>query len=247
MTEPIVSWYEGDNSESSEITDVVQYGTVDADSPSDQKKIFIWNNRNGNEDVSKMEEVTFTTRDRNGGTGDVVGNIVEAVRDSWFQVKVDSLAEYSFTPVGKGDGTTNPSGLKEIGTTGSTTNPNAATASEWATGVSYVEDDYVKPTTHNDFIYRVNVAGTTGSTEPTWSVVEGNTVTDGTVEYIAVKIEREPAAQELLGLKNSVLADGSNAEDGGGNFAELTVYAEVPITASAGKNLLMQRISYRYV
>lgn len=247
MTQPIVSWYEGDNQTASEIKGVVQYGTVDADSDSDEKTLYIWNNRNGKEDVSKMEEVTFTTRDRNGGTGDVVGNIVEAVRDSWFQVRVDSLAEYSFTPVGKGDGTSNPSGIKEIGTTGKTTNPEAAGASTWAASVTYVKGEYVKPTSANGLIYKVTVAGTTDATEPTWSATAGNVVTDGTVEYSAVKIEREPAAQELLGLKNSVLADGSNAEEAGGNFAKLTVYAEVPITASAGRNLLTQRASFRYV
>src|SRR5690625_4975709 len=108
MTQPIVSWYESTNDVSNEITDLVQYGTVDADTDSAQKTFYIWNNRNGSEDVSKMEEVTFTTRDRLGGTGDTTGNIVEAVRDNWFQVRVDSLDETTFTPVGRGgEGTEN--------------------------------------------------------------------------------------------------------------------------------------------
>lgn len=246
MAQPIVSWYEEENKKDKEIKGVVDYGTVDADTDSPQKIFYIWNNRNGDTDVSKMEEVTFTTRDRQGGTGDTPGNIVEAVRDNWFQVKVDSLNETGFTPVGKG-GLENPSGVKEVGTNGSTTNPNAASASVWATGVDYVEGDYVKPTVDNEYMYKVTTGGTTGGVEPSWSVTEGNAVSDGTVEYVAVKIKKKPATQEILGLANSVLEDGSNADEAGGNFIRITVYAEVPIDASAGRNELVQRISYRYV
>ena len=240
MTNPIVSWYEADNKKASEVKDTVNFGTVDADSDSNQKVFYIWNNRNGATDVSKMEEVTYTTRDRDGGVGDTPGNIVEAVRDNWFQVRVDSLNELSFTAVGK-------DGVKQVGTNGSTTNPNSTTASTWATGVAYNVNDYVKPTVANQFMYKVTKAGTTGGTEPSWSTTEGNVVTDGTVEYTAIRITKTPAVQEILGLANSVLDDGSNATDAGGNFIKITVYAEVPVTASAGKNLLQQRISYRYV
>lgn len=238
--EPIIFWYEGDNRVENEIKGVVNFGTVDADSDSNQKVFYIWNNRNGNTDVSKMEEVTYTTRDRKGGTGDTPGNIVEAVRDNWFHVRVDSLNETGFTAVGKDK-------VKEVGTNGSTINPNAATASTWASGVAYETDDYVKPTNENQFIYKVTKAGTTGGTEPVWSTTEGNVVTDGTVEYTTIGISKKPATQEILGLANSVKNDGSDAINAGGNFIRLTVYAEVPVTASAGKNLLQQRISYRYV
>src|SRR5690625_3590802 len=98
MTQPIISWYESTNAVANEVKNLVQFGTVDADSDSGQKVFYIWNNRNGDKDVSKMEEVTFTTRDRLGGTGDTPGNEVEAVRDNWFQVRVDTLNETSFTP-----------------------------------------------------------------------------------------------------------------------------------------------------
>lgn len=246
--EPVISWYEGTNAMSSEVKSTVNYGTVDADTDSGQKTFFIWNNRNENEDVSKMEEVTFTTRDRLGGTGDTPGNEVEAVRDNWFQVRVDSLDESSFTPVGKGgSSSTNTTGVKEVGTTGSTKNPKEASAATWAAGVLYSEGDYVKPISGNDFIYKVTSGGTTGGSEPSWSTTEGSVVTDGSVEYTSVKIRVTPGTQEILGLANSVQADGSNAEDSGGNFAKITVYAEVPVNASAGKQLLVQRISYRYV
>lgn len=226
---PQISWYEGENKESSEVS-YANFGTVDADDDSIAKTYFIWNNRNGDENLSKMEEVTYTTRDRLGGTEGA-----EAVRDNWFQVKVDSLNEEEFTAVGK-------DGVKEVGTNGSTINPNAATASEWATGVQYEEGDYIKPTSDNEYFYRVTVGGTTGGNEPAWTTTEGNVITDGTVEYTAIKISKTPAAQEILGLANNVEADGSNADDAGGNFIKITVYAEVPIQASAGKNLLMQRV-----
>lgn len=244
MTQPIVSWYEGNNSMDSEIVDLVQFGTVDADTDSPQKTFYIWNNRNGSEDVSKMEEVTFTTRDRLGGTGDTSGNIVEAVRDNWFQVRVDSLEETGFTPVGKGgEGTANPSGVKEVGTNGTTIDPNAEHATEWQPSVSVTEGEYFKPTSSNEYIYRATKSGTTGADEPVWALNEGGIVTDGTVEYVATEINKTPGAQEILGVQNSVSGDGSDASQAGGNFVKITVFAQVPITASAGRNQLVQRVN----
>ncbi|MEC1179198.1 hypothetical protein P9B03_11945 [Metasolibacillus meyeri] len=241
---PIVSWYEGTNEKVSEVKSTVNYGTVDADSQSDTKVFYIWNNRGESEDASKMEEVVFTTRDRNGGDGSGVGNIVEAVRDNWFQVRVDSLNETAFVPVGKGGvGTQNPNGTKDLGTTGTTTNVNAATAQVWSASQPLALNTYVQPTNANGFIYKVTKAGTTDVTEPSsWVTVEGNPVFDGTVEYVAIRIEVTPNAREILGFANQTLADGSNADLAGGNFVKISVFADVPIDASAGKNLLVQRV-----
>lgn len=245
---PIVSWYEATNELTSEIKTVVDYKTVDADSQSGTKVFYIWNNRAGSEDCSKMEEVTFTTRDRMGGTGGTTGNIVEAVRDNWFNVRVDSLNESTFTPVGKGGvGTANPLGTKDLGTNGTTTNKNASTALVWSANTPLSLGAYVQPTVANGFIYKVEKAGTTDGTEPTWITTEANTVFDGTTEYTSIMIDKKPQAKEILGLANITLADGTNANLAGGNFVQVSVYADVPITASAGKNLLMQRVSYRYV
>lgn len=243
MGQPIVSWYEFENKKENEIVESVNHGTVDADSDSQEKVFYIWNNRNGDEDVSKMEEVTYTTRDRLGGVGDTTGNIVEAVRDNWFQVRVDSLDETAVTPVGKGEVPSNPSGVKALGTEGSTTNPNASEAVIWEASTAYEEGAYIKPTVDNEFIYRVTDAGTSGSAEPIWSQTDGNIVGDGTIEYVAIPIERKPAAQEILGVANNVDEDGSNAENAGGNFVKITVYAEVPISASAGRNLFQHRVN----
>ena len=240
---PIVSWYKTTNDTANEVTETVNYGTVDADSASPQFTFFIWNNRGGTEDCSKMEEVVFTTRDRNGGTGDTTGAIVEAVRDNWFQVRVDSLHESSFTPVGRGGvGTANPSGTKALGTTGTTTNVKASTATTWSAGASYVKDTYIQPTVPNGYLYKVITAGMTDATEPQWNTVEGNNMIDGTVEYEVILIVQTPASQEILGFANETLPNGSNANLAGGNFCQVTVYAEVPISASAGKNLLVQRV-----
>ncbi|WP_341302235.1 hypothetical protein MHB44_07675 [Lysinibacillus sp. FSL H8-0500] len=244
---PMVSWYEGTNEKSKEVKSTVNFGTVDADSSSSTKVFYIWNNRGGTNDCSKMEEVVFTTRDRNGGMGDTVGNIVEAVRDNWFHVRVDSLNESDFTPIGKGGIPDNPTGVKPLGTNGTTTNMNAATASVWTASSPLTLGVYVQPTGPNGFIYKVTKAGTTDGTQPGWITVEGNPVVDGTVEYISVKIEKIPATQEILGLANATKDDGTNANLAGGNFVQVSVYAEVPITASAGKNQLVQRVSYRYV
>ncbi len=243
---PIVSWYEGTNEKTSEVVSTVNYGTVDADSVSPTKVFYIWNNRAGSDDCSKMEEVTFTTRDRMGGLGD--SPVVEAVRDNWFNVRVDSLSELSFLPVGKGGvGTLNSSGVKALGTNGTTTNKNASTAIVWSASTPLTLGAYVQPTTANGFIYQVVTAGITDGTEPSWVTVESNSVIDGTVEFISIKIEKSPSTMEILGYANDTLANGSNANLAGGNFVQVSVYADVPITASAGKNLLVQRVSYRYV
>lgn len=245
---PIVSWYEGSQDVSNQVVSTVNYGTIDADSASPVKQFNIWNNRGGTEDCPKMEEVVFTTRDRAGGLGDTIGNEVEAVRDSWFFVRVDSMGETGFTPVGKGGvGTLNPSGTHPLGTTGMSVNINKSTAIAFTANTPLSIGTYVKPTVENGFIYKVNVAGLTDSAEPTWITSESSTFTNGTVEFQVVKVEKTPSTQEILGLANKTLPNGTNVAVAGGNFATVSVYAEVPVTAKAGKNLLVQRVSYRYV
>ncbi len=243
---PIVSWYEGTNETSKEVTGVVNYGVVDADSASPVKTFYIWNNRDGKEDSSKMEEVVFTTRDRQGGTGDTPGSVVEAVRDNWFQTRCDSLNETDFIPVGKG-GVENESGVHALGTLGSTYHVDAKTAVAWAAQTVVSLNTAIAPATDNGFIYIVTKAGTTSTTEPTWLTEEGAVIMDGNVEFTAVEKIKTPGTQEILGLKNNVAANGSNADDAAGNFVKISVFAEVPITASAGKNELLKRVSYRYV
>lgn len=244
---PVVSWYEGSQDETAKVVSTINFGTVDADSASAIKQFNIWNNREGLVDLPKMEEVVFTTRDRQGGLGDTVGNIVEAVRDNWFNGRCDSMGATAWTPVGKGDPILNPTGTLPLGTTGTTKNVNASTALTWVASTPLSVGVYVQPTTPNGFIYKVVKAGVTNSSQPAWVTSESATFVDGTVEYQTILINKTPKTQEILGLAHKTNSAGSNASDAGGNFATLSVYAEVPITASAGRNLLLQRVSYRYV
>lgn len=250
MTQPIPSWYEGTNATASQVAPgtVVRYGQVDADTMSTNREFYFWNNRDGNVDVSKMEDVTITTRDRNGGLGDTVGSIVEAVRDNWMEIRCDTNGSSSFTPVGKGGvGTVNPTGVLPLGTNGSTTNINASTAVAWGAGQTYSLDAYYKPTVDNGFIYRVISAGITGTSEPTWLTTQGLIVEDGGVRYVAVAINTTPQANEILGLANNTLPDGSNASEAGGNFVKLTTRINVPFDASSGLNEGTIRVSWKYV
>lgn len=246
--QPIPTWYEGSNATTSEVKSVVSFGQVNSDEISPTKEIYFWNNRAGTEDVAKMEDVTFTVRDRTGGLGDTVGNIVEAVRDNWFEVRVDTLTESNFTPVGKGGtGSLNPSGVHKLGTTGTTVNINADSAVTWTANAPVQLDNYIKPVVSNGFIYKVVQSGTTDGTEPVWNATENTFTSDGTARYIAVLIAKTPEANEILGLANNTLADGSNADLAGGNFVKLTTRVNIPLSANSGLNPASYRASWKFV
>lgn len=69
-------------------------GTVDAGSVSQDFTFLIWNNKGGTTAVSNMNNCTITTKDKNGGdTG-------ELVTGKWIEVRVDSMKETSFVPIG---------------------------------------------------------------------------------------------------------------------------------------------------
>jgi hypothetical protein len=46
---------------------------------------------------------------------------------------------------------------------------------------------YIRPTTPNGFIYRVTISSSATGAEPTWPLVEGNTVTSGGVTFAATR------------------------------------------------------------
>lgn len=60
-----------------------------------------------------------------------------------------------------------------------------ASPAAWAASTAYAVGDTVQPTTANGYYYRATVAGTTGTTEPTWPT-SADTVSDGGVtwEYV---------------------------------------------------------------
>ena len=53
----------------------------------------------------------------------------------------------------------------------------------WTSGTAYYVGDLIKPTTYNTKTYLVTTAGTTASTEPSWSSTEGATVSSGTCVF----------------------------------------------------------------
>jgi hypothetical protein len=56
-------------------------------------------------------------------------------------------------------------------------------APAWEADTAYILDDDVTPVIVNGFRYVCTSAGTTGSVEPTWPMIIGNTVNDGGVEW----------------------------------------------------------------
>ena len=58
----------------------------------------------------------------------------------------------------------------------------------WAASTSYSVGDAVVPTTANGYWYECTTAGTSDSTEPTWSTTPGDTITDGSVVWTCRKI-----------------------------------------------------------
>lgn len=53
----------------------------------------------------------------------------------------------------------------------------------WVASTAYTVGQFVKPTTENRHSYKCTSAGTTASSEPTWSTTNGATQTDGTVTW----------------------------------------------------------------
>lgn len=248
MKNPEITWYLEENIEAAKITSVVDLGRVDADTTSEIKQLIIWNNRGGTEDASNAEELTITARDSDGGLGDSPSNFQQSIVEDWNQVRVDSLGESSFTPIGKGGvGKANPSGVKLLGTNGSTKNIDFDSAVAWSAEATLSLGDFIKPTTDNGFFFEVVQAGVTGATEPSYLLTEGLRTESGSTQLKAIRKEVSAPSNMLLGMKNNTLADGSNATDAGGNFAVFSHRIEVPITASSGKQSNLLKASYKFV
>lgn len=249
ISSPAVTWYNVDkvnpvNSNTVKIAQPYDFGVVDAGytpTANDYYSFLIWNNRAEKvEKAPQMEEVSIGIKDVDGGNGSTLGKEVWAINEStkWFWAKIDSLGETDSAFAQIGANLTKP-----IGTTASTTHPDESKATVWVTSKAYAVGDYAKPATANGFIYKAVKAGTSGATAPTWSVVEGETKTDGTVDWISVKLVNKPSANNIiLGVPN----DGTLA-NAGGNFAKVTLKIEAPLNARSGRQDLKLRTSYRYV
>lgn len=76
-------------------------------------------------------------------------------------------------------------------TLGSKTNTVTAAdswATTWAASTAYTVGDVVRPTTGNGHLYRCVVAGTSGTTEPTWPTAGGQTVVDSGATWAEVGV-----------------------------------------------------------
>lgn len=80
MAAPIVTWWDPSaNSGSGAPTSTWNCGTVDADSFSSEKELWIWNNKGGATEVSDMTNVFVTTKDTNGLDSGPVADKSQAV------------------------------------------------------------------------------------------------------------------------------------------------------------------------
>ncbi|MFF3150986.1 hypothetical protein ACFVRU_57200, partial [Streptomyces sp. NPDC057927] len=229
---PVVEWYNVDkvnaaNTNTMVVSQPYDFGIIDAGytpTPADYYSFLVWNNRNNTTDnAPQMEEVTIGVKDSTGGNGNASGQEVWAINgvNKWFYAKVESLGETDAKFAQIGADLTKP-----IGTTGSTTNPLSKSATTWITGTTYVVGKVVKPVTDNGYIYKVVTAGKTGTSEPTWTKVEGGKVTDGTVEYETILKVKKPTGNNIIlgGTNSSDPKTNANwATESAGNFARVTL------------------------
>ncbi len=102
-------------------------------------------------------------------SGAVTGEAVSVLADRYYQL---------------GATVANPSGVRNVTsiTVAAGTITNAAVSTAYSLGA------IVKPVTTPLYAYQCTVAGTSGTTAPTWPTVVGTTVTDGTATWICIGI-----------------------------------------------------------
>jgi hypothetical protein len=72
------------------------------------------------------------------------------------------------------------------------------------------------PAVHNGRMYKCTTAGTTGGTEPTWPVVDGGTVVDGTVTWTEMRADFDSMSADLIATEVS-----------GGSYARASIAASL--------------------
>jgi hypothetical protein len=74
----------------------------------------------------------------------------------------------------------------------------AASWDAWTASTSYSYADIVRPTTVNGWYYVCVQPGTTGSTEPTWPIIEGELIYDGTVTWEAQQLTVDRLSEDWI-------------------------------------------------
>ena len=107
----------------------------------------------------------------NDGPGVWTRNTVFQVDDVRTEVAAGGTYQYKVITGGK-SGQTEPSWDTLVGHT------TEDFADNWAASTPYILDDVITPTTPNGYQYKVTSAGTSSLSEPSWSVIVGETTTD---------------------------------------------------------------------
>ena len=89
----------------------------------------------------------------------------------------------------------------------------------WQANTAYNKGDIVRPTTANDCIYKCIVAGTSGSSEPSWPTTPLEQVADNAVTWLCLKkhTEDDVLLAAMNHIKNNATAM-SVCEDNPGNY-----------------------------
>ena len=98
----------------------------------------------------------------------------------------DNAVRFNYATVGvEGTGSIDNIGIPLLWDNTTTSFLVLAAPADWAATTAYVLGDIVKPTTRDGNEYVCTVAGTSGGSEPTFSLTEGSETVDATVEWTA--------------------------------------------------------------
>jgi prepilin-type N-terminal cleavage/methylation domain-containing protein len=91
---------------------------------------------------------------------------------------------------------------------------------KWKASASYSVNNVVIPTNMNGRCYKCTTAGTSGTSEPTWPLTTGGTVSDGTGSPAGwTDNGKVHDANSLTTLKNNIGAEGSSPDNSYGKYS----------------------------
>jgi len=121
--------------------------------------------------------------------------VLTQVGEEWIVDKLDEVVQTTGDFIGWGTGA-------GTATKASTALFTEAIPAAWTASTAYALNALVRPTTQTRYGYRCITAGTSGTIEPTWPTVVGETVTDGTVVWICyalrvIATRSQPVADKI--------------------------------------------------